>query len=71
MKQFIIKQAGWMEDGFGVSAFRQVGEPIDLLPEQESYLLLSEAIALPPAASPPVSAEPAKPPKGDSKNVRD
>ncbi|MCA0404863.1 MAG: hypothetical protein LCH39_01755 [Proteobacteria bacterium] len=80
MKQFIIKQAGWMEDGFGVSAWREAGNPIELLPEQETYLLLSEAIEAPPAALPPavqetpaalMPVEVSKPAKGDSKNVRD
>lgn len=69
MENYIIKHAGWTEDGFGVSAFRNVGDQIQMLPEQASYLLLSGAIAVPPA--PPAPAEPPKLAKGDSKNVRD
>lgn len=59
MQTYVVQSEGWLEDGFGIGAYRTIGEEVRLLPVQAQYIIATGQIAEKPIPAAP--AAPASP----------
>lgn len=55
MQTYVVQAEGWLEDGFGIGAYRAIGEEVRLLPSQAEYILAAGQIAEKQATAAPAS----------------
>lgn len=56
MQTYVVKAEGWLDDGLGIGAYRQVDDEVLLLPVQAEYIIATGQIAKKPVAAPPPRA---------------